>query len=385
MNLIPIIGPNFYGLRASARVLLWPKRNSCGVTGDRAASGPTPGMRSSRGERGLALLAVLWLVTLLSVVAASFGATSRTETQLARNAVEKARAEALADAGVYRAILALLEPDPERQWRADGTVYPIRFGAGEVGVAIQDEAGRIDLNVAADELLHGLFLYAGLDGPGADALLDALADFRDPDDLRSPNGAEDPDYRAAGQPYGAKDGPLEAVEELQQVLGMTPELYRRIAPLVTVYSWQDGIDPVTAPPEVLLALPGIDVARVEAILAARAGASRGLDPEELLAEAGAAGLGFAAAGGTAEPERPRERSRRAEAVGDLDPAADPSLAAYQGLLTGFGGSVYGIRATARTGAGTVFVREAVVALIQLPGTPYQFYDWRRGERRPGPE
>src|SRR5688572_25743651 len=108
------------------------------MSGDSGAQDGPVGARL-RGQRGLALLAVLWLVTLLSVVAASFSATSRTETQLARNAVEKAKAEALADAGIYRALLGLLEPDPDRRWRTDGTVYVLVFGAGEFGWSVQDE------------------------------------------------------------------------------------------------------------------------------------------------------------------------------------------------------------------------------------------------------
>ncbi len=52
------------------------------------------------GRRGLALVAVLWVVMLLALVAASFMATTRTEIDLTRNLIEGAKAEALADAGV---------------------------------------------------------------------------------------------------------------------------------------------------------------------------------------------------------------------------------------------------------------------------------------------
>jgi hypothetical protein len=47
---------------------------------------------------------------LLALIAASFMATTRLEINLTRNLIENAEAEALADAGVYRAIWDLLTP-----------------------------------------------------------------------------------------------------------------------------------------------------------------------------------------------------------------------------------------------------------------------------------
>ncbi|RMD62072.1 MAG: general secretion pathway protein GspK, partial [Alphaproteobacteria bacterium] len=169
-------------------------------------------------RRGIALISVLWVLTLLSLVAASFTLTSRTEINLARNLESNARAEALADAGVYVALQGLLDDDPERTWRTDGTVYGWRFADGEIRIALSDEGGKIDLNFASSDLLRRLFLAAGEDEARAAALADAVVDFRDPNDLRHLNGAEDFDYRAAGMAYGAKDGPFDAVEELRQVL-----------------------------------------------------------------------------------------------------------------------------------------------------------------------
>ena len=60
--------------------------------------------------------------------------------------------------------------------------------------------------------------------------MDAIADFRDPDDLRRLNGAEDADYQSAGLKHGAKDGPFKAIEELQQVLGVDHDLYKVARP-----------------------------------------------------------------------------------------------------------------------------------------------------------
>jgi general secretion pathway protein K len=343
----------------------------------------------ARGRRGLALVTVLWVLMLLSLVAASFTRTTRTEVNLTRNLIENARAEALADAGAYRAVLGLLAPQTEdlsgegieslirlgaespttaRQgaeegpgaggeagtpspeaafteaWRVDGTIYAWAFGGGEVRISIQDEGGKIDLNAAPDELLRGLFFAAtwigldgeavGLDEAEADALTDAVRDFADPDDLTRLNGAEDGDYEAAGLPWGAKDAPFAAVEELQQVLGMTPPLYEAVAPALTVHTRSKGIDASSAPREALLALPGSEAVAVDLHLAARAEAPKGAGPEFVGAK------GFTA------------RSRR---------------------------RIYTVHTEARAASGAVFAREAVV---QLGGREQGFtvLAWKQGRR-----
>ena len=110
-----------------------------------------------------------------------------------------------------------------------------------------DEAGRIDINLAPDPLLKGLLQnVGGLDPDAAEQVLDAILDWRDADDLRRPNGAEAPEYQAAGRKYVPTNAPFESTGELQRVLGMTPGLIARIADSITVYSRQRGINPATA-------------------------------------------------------------------------------------------------------------------------------------------
>ncbi len=53
-----------------------------------------------KDQRGLALVVVLWVLVLLSLIAASFTLTTRTEVNVTRNLIDNAKAEALADAGV---------------------------------------------------------------------------------------------------------------------------------------------------------------------------------------------------------------------------------------------------------------------------------------------
>ena len=71
-------------------------------------------------NRGIALVVVLWTLLLLSLIAASFLTLTRGEIGVARNAVDNARAEALADAGVHRAVLGLMRPVSGGGWRVDG-------------------------------------------------------------------------------------------------------------------------------------------------------------------------------------------------------------------------------------------------------------------------
>jgi general secretion pathway protein K len=131
-------------------------------------------------------------------------------------------------------------------------------------ISILNEASLIDLNSADRALLAGLLSALGLAPEVQDPLLDAILDWRDEDDLHLLNGAEDPDYDAAGVPYGAKDGPFDSVEELRQVLGIEAEVYNAVAPVLTVNSGSRRISEQLAPPLVLAAIEGSTLEEVEA-------------------------------------------------------------------------------------------------------------------------
>lgn len=64
-------------------------------------------------NRGIALVIVLWTLTIIAVISANFTTSNRDGLFLARNTVERAKAEALADAGFYRAVLAVVNQEAE--------------------------------------------------------------------------------------------------------------------------------------------------------------------------------------------------------------------------------------------------------------------------------
>ncbi len=224
----------------------------------------TPSLKED--ERGSALLIVLWLLVLISAIAVSMSGSSRVESRLAFNLVEEARARYLAQAGVNHAILTLLDPQAPRRRVMDGSAARLldMFGA-TVRLRVRDECGKVDLNTAWGGLVEGL-----LKGQGDEQALDqAILDWRDPDKVRRPRGAEDKDYAKDGYPYGARDSLFETIEELQQVRGISEGLYQRLAPDITVDCLAAGIDPLAASPAVLAAIPGVDRGSIEAFLRAR--------------------------------------------------------------------------------------------------------------------
>jgi general secretion pathway protein K len=222
-------------------------------------------------QRGIALILVLWLTILLTVIGGSFAYGMRNEALAARNTLSLAQARALADGAVYRTAFELMRPRGLADvWAADGIVHAWDDDGTRIAVSALDESGKIDLNTAPDALIKGLLQTAGgLEEDAAGQLLDVINDWKDADDLRRPNGAEAPDYQAAGLNYKPANAPFEAVAELQRVLGMTPAIYGRIADSLTVYSRMTGINPAFASRTVLLAVPGATSDIVDTYIAQR--------------------------------------------------------------------------------------------------------------------
>ena len=208
--------------------------------------------------RGAALLLVLWLVALLTALVGAYALTARIEALQGRVGSRGAMAQEIARAGMEYALVRVADRNPETHWQPNGRAYAWRFDGHDVQVRIIDETGKVDLNQADVPLLSRLMQVLGEPPDASDALAAAIVDWRDADDLGQPvGGAEDGDYAAAGRPYGAKDAPFETIAELEQVLGMTPDLYARLEPFLTLYSGRGQPDATYAQGPVLVAM-GMD-------------------------------------------------------------------------------------------------------------------------------
>jgi general secretion pathway protein K len=228
-----------------------------------------------RPTQGIALVLVLWVLTLLTVMALGMTQTQRTETALVDNQIGGARFRATADAAIAYTMWSFLMPANDDAgtdaaeaatslpWIPNGAPRTWVFNGQPVTIAVFNESSRINLNQADPQLLAALMRLLGVEEEDAARLADAIADWRDEDDLKLLNGAEDADYEAAGRPLGAKDAPFATVEELQQVLGMDPLLYLRLAPELTVEAEAASPDPKFASSAVIAALEGISLEDAE--------------------------------------------------------------------------------------------------------------------------
>jgi general secretion pathway protein K len=305
----------------------------------RAARLPDASPMSARRERGVALILVLWASILLAVIASSFIYDRRAEAMIMANSVSMARARSAADAGIQRAVFDAYRGDNAPDiWKRDGSPHDWQFDGVPVRVVMRDESAKIDVNAASDALLRGLFVSAGLNDDEANGLLDAVLDWRDADSLKHLHGAEEADYKAAGLAYGPANAPFQAIEELQLVLGMRPEIYRRIAPSITVYSRQPGVNAQVASREVLLAIPGATADVVDDYIARREAARANGEPPPAFPQAGAFATGNA--------------------------------------------MVLSIVAEAKLDDGTFFSREAVALLRPVPRKPVTFVVWRESTAMP---
>lgn len=203
-------------------------------------------MSQRKNQRGIALIMVLWIIAILSVVVLEFSFGMRTELNLTRHFKDELQLYEMAEGGVHRAIVEMVYkrdskiqqkrktlkteeiPADQMEWATDGRAYLLSFTGGKVEVRVTGEDGKVNINTVSESLLRKIVGNMGLEGEARDIVVDSILDWRDPDDFYRLNGAENDYYRALREPYDCKDGPLDSLEELLLVRGVTAELYHGI-------------------------------------------------------------------------------------------------------------------------------------------------------------
>lgn len=187
-------------------------------------------------SRGVALIVVLWIAVVLTLLLYAFLSEMLAETALTNGYADKKRAEQLSLSGIDKGIATLLNNTATHHslqdaWaHSDTEWYESELGEGVFTVirpayandkvywGMQDEASKLNLNVATKEILLKL--------PGmTEEIADSIVDWRDEDENQSPSGAENSYYQTLQPGYSCKNGNFETVEELLYVKGVTPALF----------------------------------------------------------------------------------------------------------------------------------------------------------------
>jgi general secretion pathway protein K len=224
-------------------------------------------------QRGIALMAVLWVLVLLIALATEFAFSMKMEVNTTRNYKEDTESYYLSKAGLNMAMAELFkearfhsihpehgwiignvltasiankstsspgqeDPDTEESQRQDGlgeeeTVQDfdivnrtdIKLENGSITYTIRDENGKISVNSASKNTLDKLLQFSGVeDKIERSTISDSILDWIDTDKNHRLNGAEDDYYRTQNPPYYAKNGPIETIDELLKIRGMTEEI-----------------------------------------------------------------------------------------------------------------------------------------------------------------
>ena len=239
-------------------------------------------------QRGIALLTVLWILTVLMVIVFSFSYMARTETLSTLSFKEGMEKRFLAEAGIERGVYELfyrqkMQPSVIKGlveggeiWKIDGRLYSGQVGDGSYSVKIFDESGKININSAPEIVLRKLIEILGFEGIDVDTVVDSIMDWIDKDDIVHLHGAESEYYQSLPNPYKAKNAPFDTLEELLLVKGVTRELLygdgkkKGLIDFLTVYDTGGAININSASKEVIMAVsPGIDSEKADQIISYR--------------------------------------------------------------------------------------------------------------------
>ncbi len=182
-------------------------------------------MSTASGKKGLVLVAVLWVIMVLIVIAAAVGRDSRLDMKVCVVRMDEFRCKWACRAGIERAV-AVLNDDLRGSdsltdlWSEnDADFNDVKFGECIFTVRVVDEASKLNINtVSRKQLLR-------LEREGmTEEIADAILDWRDNNDEPRGGGAEAGYYENLRYRYRIRNGRFRTIRELLMVKGITEEM-----------------------------------------------------------------------------------------------------------------------------------------------------------------
>ena len=233
-------------------------------------------------RKGMALLLVISLVSVLSIVTLQFNREMREGYIISGSLANSTKLSEMTRSGIVIGEQILLADLDENEfdslydsWALLGEEdLSALFNLGDITVEVQDESGKYQINAVAVQEIENppqgtnlavekakqeqhakdvrnvlwRLLRADpflVEDGDAREIIDALIDWTDSGDGEEEYGAEESYYRSLDPPYSCKNGPIESIEELLMVKGFTSELLYGteetpgLAPLLTPWG-SDG-------------------------------------------------------------------------------------------------------------------------------------------------
>lgn len=202
-------------------------------------------MTMQRTNSGFILIAVLWLLALFSIVALGYSRTTRNKSQEIINELLLAQEDRLFDSGLEMAEFqyqlyvnnrarflssgledSLTSGQRSIMWYPRYETYVLVMDSQELYVRVEPVGARMALSAMTGDLWFAVLGACGIDDEEERlAIISAVADWQDGDSLLHLEGAEQEYYDTLNPPYACKNAPIENLEELMLVRGITPEIF----------------------------------------------------------------------------------------------------------------------------------------------------------------
>jgi general secretion pathway protein K len=220
-------------------------------------------MKRSDPRRGVILVTVLWSIALLSALAMAASVTFRGFAGVMAVERDRVQGDALLSAGLETAagVIDSLGDAPLMNIETS-----VNLTTGSVRVRLNDEGGRIDIGKAPAIVLAALLRAVGAPEAAANDVAQRIVEQRYPRNKARSDTTPRSARSAAMTP--ATSQPFSDVRQLQLVPGMAPDWVAAMTPLATVFGGET-VNPLTAPPGVIAALPGVEKGQLDMFLKAR--------------------------------------------------------------------------------------------------------------------
>ena len=209
-------------------------------------------MRRGRRDRGFALLIVLWTLVLVSLLVSAIAASGSGRTRQAADLQRSAVLQAEADGGIDEAVFHLIDAS-KAHWPANGSIHQVRHGSTVLSIRIDNEAGKVNPNRASLDLLAALLQAVGLDSRNAGAIATRMVAWRFPSAQPIGQASAPTASGTGGRDYLPPNAPFETLSEVGLVEGITPALFDRLVPHLSLYHDNDP-EPASADPVVRQAI-----------------------------------------------------------------------------------------------------------------------------------